>query len=326
MYSTKTAITVSLRDLLDKVTDYDIYSYYLGAFKLNKLMNSPLRSDDKIPSFAIFKSTTGGLLFKDHGTGEAGNALKFIKLYKGVNDRCELERELLRIVRKMNPMRGEVSPTYTKTVESGPTNIGIVRQVFTEVDKKYWKQFHISLDTLKKFNVFSIKYFLCNSVVRGTYKESSPMYAYKVYDKFKIYRPLASKYTKWRTNLTNRHVQGLAELPEEGGNLLIITKSLKDVMCLYEMGYYAIAASSETTFIPEDIIQSLRSKWKHIVILYDRDRTGMLKARDYSKRYKFDALFVHKKFKAKDISDAVRDNGFFAVKDWLTKTVERYGS
>ena len=95
-------------------------------------------------------------------------------------------------------------------------------------------------------------------------------------------------------------------------------------MCLYEMGYYAIAASSETTFIPDDILQSLRSKWKHIVILYDRDRTGMSKARAYSKTYNLDAIFVHKKFKAKDISDAVKDNGFFVVKEWLTKTVERY--
>jgi len=326
MYSTKTAITMSLKDLLEKVTDYDIYSYYIGAFKLGKLLNSPLRPDDKVPSFAIFPSKTGDLLFKDHGTGIAGNALKFIKLYKGVDTREQLERELLRIVRKMNPMLGEVKPTHVKTVGSGPTDIGIVRQPFTEVDKRYWKQFHISVDTLKHFNVFSIKYFLCNSVVRGTYKETSPMYAYKVFDKFKIYRPLTSKYTKWRTNLTNRHVQGLAELPQEGGNLLIITKSLKDVMCLYEMGYHAIAASSETTFIPEDILQSLRSKWKHIVILYDRDRTGMLNARQYSRQYKFDAFFVHKKFKAKDISDAVRDNGFFVVKDWLTKTVERYDS
>ena len=314
---------MSLRDLLDKLDDYTIYSYYLGSFKPGKLMNSPLRSDDKMPSFAIFPSKTGGLLFKDHGTGESGNALKFIKLYKGIQTRNELERELLRIVRLSNPTSNVATVTRTYTPR-GDTDIGIVRQPFTEVDKKYWKQFHISIDTLKKFNVFSIKYFLCNRVVRGTYKEDSPMYAYKVYDKFKIYRPLASKYTKWRTNLTNRYVQGLAELPKEGGNLLIITKSLKDVMCLYEMGFNAIAASSETTFIPEDILKSLRSKWKHIVILYDRDRTGMLKARDYNRRYKLDCIFVHKKFKAKDVSDAVRDNSFFAVKDWLTKTVERY--
>ena len=324
MYSTRTAITMSLKDLLDKLDDYDIYSYYVGQFKIGKLFNSPLRSDDKNPSFAIFKGMNGKLFFKDHGSGEGGNAIKFVKLYKGIQTRDELERELLRIVRKMNPNSGNAIRTYSYSVDSGPTDIGIVRQPFTDVDKQYWKQFHISLDTLKKFQVFSIKYFLCNRVVRGTYKENSPMYAYKIDDKFKIYRPLASKYTKWRTNLTNRNVQGLSEIPKEGGNLLIITKSLKDVMCLYEMGFNAIAASSETTFIPDEILQSLRSKWEHIVILYDRDKTGMLESRKYSRQYKLDAIFVHKKFKAKDISDAVKNNSFADVKKWLTKTLSVY--
>ena len=323
MYSTKTAITMSLKDLLEKVSDYDIYSYYLGSFKPGKLMNSPLRPDDKIPSFAIFPSKTGDLLFKDHGTGESGNALKFIKLYRGIQTREELERELLKIVRRLNPNQEIRTATRTKLVGSGVTNIGVVRQPFTDIDKKYWKQFHISIDTLKQFNVFSIKYFLCNNIVRGIYKEDNPMYAYKVDDRFKIYRPLASKYTKWRTNLHNTNIQGYAQLPDSG-NLLFITKSLKDVMCLYEMGFSAISPSSETTFLPDSILQSLRSKWKHIVILYDRDAAGMQNARQYSKQYKIDAIFVHKKFKAKDISDAVKANGFFAVKEWLTKTVERY--
>ncbi len=324
MYSTRTAITMSLKDLLDKLTDYDIYSYYVGQFKIGKLFNSPLRSDDKNPSFAIFKGMNGGLFFKDHGSGEGGNAIKFVKLYKNINTKDELERELLRIVRKMNPNSGNAIRTYSYSVDSGPTDIGIVRQPFTDVDKRYWKQFHISIDTLRKFQVFSIKYFLCNRVVRGTYKETSPMYAYKVDDKFKIYRPLASKYTKWRTNLTNRNVQGLSELPVEGGNLLIITKSLKDVMCLYEMGFNAIAASSETTFIPDDILDSLRHKWKNVIMLYDRDKTGMLESRKYSKQYKLDALFVHKRFKAKDISDAVKDNSYNEVKQWLTQTLMKY--
>ena len=324
MYSTRTAITMSLKDLLDKLTDYDIYSYYVGQFKIGKLFNSPLRSDDKNPSFAIFKGMNGGLFFKDHGSGEGGNAIKFVKLYKNINTKDELERELLRIVRKMNPNSGNAIRTYSYSVDSGPIDIGIVRQPFTDVDKQYWKQFHISIDTLRKFQVFSIKYFLCNRVVRGTYKETSPMYAYKVDDKFKIYRPLASKYTKWRTNLTNRNVQGLSELPVEGGNLLIITKSLKDVMCLYEMGFNAIAASSETTFIPDDILDSLRHKWKNVIMLYDRDKTGMLESRKYSKQYKLDALFVHKRFKAKDISDAVKDNSYNEVKQWLTQTLMKY--
>ena len=149
MYSTKTAITVSIKDLLDKLDDYDIYSYYVGDFKVGKLFNSPLRTTDKNPSFAIFKGINGGLFFKDHGSGEGGNALKFIKLIKNIQTRDELEQELLRIVRKTNPNSGIVKCTYSNSVGSGQTDIGIVRQPFTEVDKQYWKQFHISLDTLK---------------------------------------------------------------------------------------------------------------------------------------------------------------------------------
>lgn len=323
MYSTRTAKTMSLRDLLDKLDDYAIFSYYLGNFKVNKLMNSPLRSDDKNPSFAIFRSRTGGLLYKDHGTGDGGNAIDFVKRYRNINTRPELEKELLRIIKKANPSQSYHISTYDYSTYHD-MDFGIVRQPFTSVDRDYWKQFSISMSTLNMYQVFSIKYFLCNRIVRGIYKECNPMYAYKVGNKFKIYRPLASKYTKWRSNLTNQDVQGLSELPKEGGSILIITKSLKDVMVLHEMGFNAIAAASETTFVPEDILATLSTKWSTILILYDRDATGMSNARKLSKKYGYDAFFIHKSFKAKDISDAVRDNGFDKVKQWLTKTLSRY--
>ena len=142
---------MSLKDLMEKLDDYDIYSYYLGNFQIGKVMNSPLRTD-KVPSFAVFRSGTGALLFKDHGSGDSGNALQFIKLYKNITDRVELEKELLRIIRKTNPQKLDRKVTYTPT-QTYETDIGIVRQPFTEVDKRYWKQFHISIDTLKKFNV-----------------------------------------------------------------------------------------------------------------------------------------------------------------------------
>lgn len=322
MYSTSSAITTSIKNLLEQLNDYDIYSYYLGNIKLGKLINSPLRSGDDDPSFAIFKSRNGDILFKDHGSGETGNSLKFVKLYKNITTRHELEQELLRIIKRMNPT-STIRQNRVNYVSNSSVEIGIVRQSFTNVDIEYWKQFHISVETLKLFNVFSIKYFLCNSVVKGTYRINNPMYAYKVYDKFKIYRPL-DKNEKWRTNLTRNHIQGLEQLPKDHNKLLIITKSLKDVMCLYEMGFDSISPSSETTFIPENILNVLKSKYNNIVILFDRDKTGMIKSRDFSKQYGLDAIFVHKKFKSKDISDAIKNNKFDDVKDWLTKTLKQY--
>ena len=77
MYSTKTAIQISLKDILDGISDYDIYAYYIGKFKVGKLYNSPLRNNDLIPSFAIFPSRNGDLLFKDFG-GDSLRAIAFV--------------------------------------------------------------------------------------------------------------------------------------------------------------------------------------------------------------------------------------------------------
>lgn len=321
MYSTKLSSTETLEDLLSKIDDYDIYAYYMGNFTIGKLYNSPLRTDDKIPSFAIFKGRRGNLMFKDHGSGKSGNAISFIKLIDHITDQQTLERQLLKIIRSTKPT--EIRNRIVVRSTDYTVDIGIVRQPFTKIDIDYWNQFNISLDTLNKFQVFSIKYYLSNNIVKGIYKDENPMYAYKVFDKFKIYRPLASKYTKWRTNLTTSDVQGLAQIPEKG-DLLIITKSLKDVMVLYEMGYTAISAASETTFIPEDILSGLKEKWKYIVLLYDRDKAGMQNARKYSKQYNLPAFFINKKFKSKDISDAVKNCGFDNIKQWLIKELKCY--
>lgn len=322
MYSTKTAKLGILTDILNELDDYDIYRHYLGEFTVGKLYNSPFREDDKIPSFAVFKGRNGGLMFKDHGIGLSGNVITFVKEYKHITRPGDLEKELLRILRTQAPKstRG-VTREYTSYSSA---DIGIVRQPFTDTDINYWNQYGIDTETLKKFQVFSIKYFLCNNIVSGVYKDSNPMYAYKIDDKFKIYRPFNTKYTKWRANVTTENIQGLRQLPKGQRNLLIITKSLKDVMVLYKMGYDAVSPSSETTFLSNKILDKLKKKYKHILILYDRDRTGMLKARTYSKEYGLDAFFVNKKFNSKDISDAVANCGFDAVKEWLDKTLNKY--
>lgn len=325
MYNTKNATFGVISDILSKLTDYDIYSYCIGDFKVGKLTNSPLR-EDKIPSFGIFKGNKGNLMFKDHGSGLSGNAITFLKEYKHITSDAELEKELLRIISSTAPkQKKKTSYVNTMFEITDPTEIGIVRQDFTETDKQFWGQFGISLETLKKYQVFSIKYFLCNKIVRGIYKDTNPMYAYKVDDKFKIYRPYNTKFTKWRTNLTVNNIQGLSQLPKKGSRkLLIITKSMKDVMVLHEMGYNAISPSSETTFIPVGVLNDLIYEYKKILILFDRDHAGMKNARKYSHKYGFDAFFVHKKFNAKDISDAVKNNGFEIVKKWLDDELQKY--
>lgn len=67
-------------------------------------------------------------------------------------------------------------------------------------------------------------------------------------------------------------------LPKQGGDLLVITKSLKDVMCLYEYGITAIAPCSENEFLTNTQYQKVKSKFKHIALLWDNDYAGVSNA------------------------------------------------
>lgn len=323
MYSRKRAKlpdNITIDWILSKVTEYDIYAKYIGQFKVGMIYNSPFRKD-KNPSFGIYYSKrTKQLLFKDHGTGEYGNVIKFVSLFTGKTKYNDI---LSDIVDKLNITNNTKLVNSKQYIPPTETVIGVVRQEFTDVDINYWKQFNISINTLKKFNVNSIKYYLCNGIVKGTYKRENPMYAYKVYNNFKIYRPLADKYTKWRNNLTDYDIQGYEQLPQKG-DILFITKSMKDVMCLHEMGIPAVSPSSESTFLPKDVLEQLKTRFKRIIILFDRDVAGVKRSRKLSRETGLEAIFINKKFKAKDVSDAVKANSFEEIKNWLNETIKNY--
>ena len=317
--STKKKEPLTIEYILSKVSEYDIYASYIGQFKPGLIYNSPFRKDTN-PSFGVFLSKrTGKLLFKDHGSGVCGDVIKFVREYTGISNYNEVLQEIVKRLKITN----KTVLKSTKPIESKETVIGIVRQAFTKIDEQYWGSYHISMPTLEKYNVHSIKYYLCNGIVKGIYKDENPMYAYKVYNNFKIYRPLGDKFTKWRNNLTEFDVQGYAQLPKKG-NLLIITKSLKDVMVLHEMGYNAVSPSSESTFIPDIVLNDLKKRFKNILLCFDRDVPGVTNMRKVSLKTGLKGFLVHKSFKAKDISDAVKTNGFESVKDWLKKLLWKY--
>lgn len=314
---TRESFELTLDNILSKTTEYDIYQKYFGKFTVGALYNCPYRKD-KNPSFAIFKARNGNLLFKDFATGECGGIIKFVSIMTGETNYNDILKKIKTDLRLTN---NTIPKIHKELNNKSNITIGIVRQPFTQYDTKYWSQFAITKKTLTLYNVNSIKYYLCNGVVKLIYRDDCPMYAYKVNDRFKIYRPYSlDKRSKWRNNLTDHDIQGYTQLPQTG-NLLIITKSLKDVMVLYEMGISAIAASSESTFIPDDLLKGLKKRFKRIIVLYDRDGPGMSNSRAISLKTGLESIFVHKRFLAKDISDAVKQWGKTKVKNWLIKTL-----
>tara|TARA_R110000851_G_scaffold214993_7_gene367698 strand:+ start:2227 stop:2535 length:309 start_codon:yes stop_codon:yes gene_type:complete len=89
-------------------------------------------------------------------------------------------------------------------------------------------------------------------------------------------------------------------------------------MCLYELGYIAIAPQSETTKLTATYIESLKVSFKEIYIFFDNDgefnppkeRSGKGKdaAVKAGERYKLEYRFIPDG-EPKDISDFYQENG-----------------
>ena len=165
------------------------------------------------------------------------------------------------------------------------------------------------------FAVEPISHFWVNNN-RFTCKSIS--YAFKFKNRYKIYSPYEVK-NKWLSNTRKTDIQGYNQLPTKGERL-IITSSLKDVMCLYAAGYHAIAMQSEMQMPDEKLISELKERFNTIDILYDNDfnklnNPGQTMAKKICDLYGFNNICLPEEFESKDPSDLVsKENSFNKLK------------
>jgi 5S rRNA maturation endonuclease (ribonuclease M5) len=193
--------------------------------------------------------------------------------------------------------------------------IEIEKQNFTKEDIQYWAQYGISLQTLIKFHVSSVKHVWINNMLVRTYSRSYPVYSYMfqdyspgVVDKYKIYSPMSDKKGKWLTNASEHIFQGENEIRWER-DTIIITKSLKDIMVLNQLGYEAIAPQSETTKISSKFIEDLSMFFSKVIIFYDNDKPGIDAASKLSRDNSIPMMYIPEEYNTKDISDFMKEHG-----------------
>ena len=115
-------------------------------------------------------------------------------------------------------------------------------------------------------------------------------------------------------NVSTKTIQGYKQLPK-GGKLLVITKSMKDVMLLYELGIPAIAPNSETQFVSDKMLEELHTRFKHIVLLYDNDLTGVTFTNKIRKAHPdLIPFLIPRKTLCKDLSDFYKVYGKLETK------------
>lgn len=277
----------------------NVYNHYLG-FEVNthKNFRSPFY-DDKKPSCHIYydaKSTS--YKFHDHGEPSySGDCFWFVGELYGLDTRRDFLDILKLIVQDlMLPIR--VTDDYPSRFDKRHIQRKWVRpkaiQEEERIDNKpykiqtisysqpfltFWGRYGVDENTLKRYNVINISQFeSINSqgeayTIKATGTE--PIYGYKGYDYVKIYRPNSTKLRfLYGGRKPSLYCFGLDQLPTKG-DVLLITGGEKDVLSLAAHSFNAICFNSETSVIPESLIDGLSLRFRHIVLLYDVDETGI---------------------------------------------------
>lgn len=315
-------------NIYDKISSYDIFKYYCENFReVGHKFNSDFRKDDN-PSCCIAQ-IKGDLLYTDFGTGKSYRCFAFVMKKLGLNYFQALQQVNLDFNlglgclnnSKMNSENCNVVMTSKKHfTEKSNTILQIKRRAWENHDKEFWyDRYLITQEVLEKFKVSPISNFWING---NMIKADKFAYNYDFYWKEdfsvfyrKIYQPYSKK-MKWLSN-GGKTYQGEGILPKNG-DTLIITKSLKDVMVLYSLGYTAIAPPSESLFLDEDYLMKQKKRFKNLILFYDNDTTGLKKSANFSIKYSIPFVYIPKKYaeeNIKDISDFIEKYKYTSTKD-----------
>ena len=309
-------VVLSVETILSKITDYDIFRFYCPPFKqVGKKFSSELR-EDPIPS-AHITVKNNRLRYIDYGYIEHRfDSIGYVQYKYNIPFRSALltiDRDFnLGLAGKNNTGKVvSVGKTYgVKKFQKIPCLIQIRTRQFSTYDKLYWEDYCISKETLREYNVKPITHYWINGIRYPAHKVA---YAYCEHPgKYKLYSPLKQD-GKWFGNMQVNHVQGITMLPIFG-NICILASSLKDVMCLYELGIPAVAMQSESMMPPKKLIAFLKRKFDEVKVLYDNDFTkdtnpGQTMALSICKEYELENICIPTELGVKDISDVMQVHG-----------------
>lgn len=309
-------INITKELLLKNHSEEEFMEFYLGIPVRKGLQISPLRTDKK-PTASFFRNKKGDLIFHDFDGSFYGNFISVVmQLFQ-----CSYYKALKIIAIDFGIIKTEVHEphlpklkyTGSKIEEKQTTsNIQVKLKEFSKKEIDWWKSFGISITTLKKFQVYSCEHSFLNGYYYSSSSDTSPVYGYfgglkDGIDLWRLYMPTKRTY-RFLSNWTSKMLQGSKQLPTTA-NFLIITKSLKDVMSLYELNICSIAPCSESVLISEYQIDRLKAKYNKLILFVDNDLAGVKSAKKYKKTYPFlKCIFLKRKY-AKDISDLYKKRG-----------------
>ena len=280
----------------------NVFKHYISVqWKTGRNFLNPLYEDRKASCNVYFDRRNNIYRIKDFGNDNySGDCFFFVGQLKGLD--CNNGADFVEILKTINrdmSLGLDSSDYATHIPQSVPQKnnstipelpkikpYNITQQKFTQKELDFWLRSGITPEILKLYRAVSLKEFRSENKdgksFSYTSSENEPLFGYIGKRYVKIYRPFSEVRFLYGGNIGDSYCFGLEQLPAKG-DTLFITGGEKDVMTLAAHGFHAICFNSETSTIPTGIIYKLTFRFKHIVLLYDADKTGIDSAKKHEK-------------------------------------------
>lgn len=266
---------------------------YTGKLAHRAQFPESLYNDTKPSCNVYFDRHNGHYRIKDFGNDEfSGDCFFYVGKLKGLD--CTIASDFVEILKFIdNDLSLGISANkpFNKPLNQAKRTVEIPveekrktrsfsysEQTFSAHELAFWQTYRITPEVLRQYKVCSIKKFSSENSIGESYSyfasPEEPIFGYKGKKHIKLYRPHSQLRFLYGGDLGEIYCFGLEQLPAKG-DTVFITGCEKDVLSLVSKGFYAICFNRETSAIPASIVYKLFFRFKHIVLMYDTDKTGM---------------------------------------------------
>ena len=304
-----------------------VFEYYLNLKERltgqDVKLLSAFNAKDKVPSmFVYFDASSDKYKFKDFSSGYQGGHIDLVKYLYSVDTSTAIAM-IITAYEKYIHDNGKREDLALKVYDKYKVTDYEIRH-WTNLDELYWSKYKIGSKLLEYYNVAPLEFFKMEKeqdgeILSHTFSRKN-MYGYfrKDGSLYKIYMP---KVTDKKFIKVQNYIQGSDQLSLKT-NKLLITSSLKDLMCFVKLGFSnidVIAPDSENSMLTETQVSRLKTKYKTICVLFDNDGPGIASMEKYRDRYGFESILLPME---KDLSDSVAVHGLIKVREELSKLLE----
>ncbi|GHT88926.1 topoisomerase [Bacteroidia bacterium] len=278
----------------------DVFKHYVvGQWRVGRNFFNPLYEDRKASCNIYYDRRSQSYKMKDFGNDAySGDCFDIVGKIKGLD--CNSSKDFIEILKTINRDLSlgidENDTSFVVSVSTPdskpkkqPENTpnptpkkakpySVVPQPFSAREVSFWQKYGITPELLKTYKIVSLREFKSENSEGKPFTfystDNEPIFGYQGKRHIKIYRPFSEIRFLYGGLLPENYCFGLEQLPSKG-DTLFITGGEKDVLSLAAKGFHAICFNSETSNIPQPLVRKLSFRFKHIILLYDTDKTGL---------------------------------------------------